>query len=135
MDSNVGLLKMPDQIMLRSANERMDLLRQALLQAGFTLTVRTSGACRCLTQATYLKAPRSQTGIVSLQVESSEDTVLSHTVAASSAQVYISNAHQVISPNVSSSTTPHYTLVNPPIHQSTSGKAKQETNTNSTPAK
>ena len=56
MDPRVDL-KMPDNIALRVADERKDLLTQALLQAGFALTVRTSGACRCLTQAAHLKSP------------------------------------------------------------------------------
>lgn len=42
MGSSVDL-KMPDHIALRIADERKDPLRQALLQAGFTLTVRTFG--------------------------------------------------------------------------------------------
>ena len=58
MDPRVDL-KMPDNIALRVADERKDLLRQVLLQAEFALTVRTSGACRCLTQAAHLKSPYS----------------------------------------------------------------------------
>lgn len=48
MDPSVDL-KMPGHIALRVADKRKDLLRQALLPAGCTLTVPTFGACLCLT--------------------------------------------------------------------------------------